>query len=250
MDIELINLTRKAGELALKEQVGMTVSVKEDESIVTTGDLAVSQFLETELKSLYPDFEIFSEENCKVKPVGNKVIIIDPIDGTQSYSRRQDTWTILIGFLEDCIPVKGIVYQPTTQKMWIGETGQGSFSVAPDNSLVRLSAVGSGDLKAWTSPTLDSEDKFLDKLNIIEREMSYSASIKIMHLSAGNGDIYPNFRKKCSLWDLVAPLVILKEAGGELVFENYSELPINFDNPHINSNFYAVGVRLKSQKYF
>jgi 3'-phosphoadenosine 5'-phosphosulfate (PAPS) 3'-phosphatase len=134
--------------------------------------------------------------------------------------------------------------------MWIGEQGQGSYEVLPDGSLSKLSAVGSGPLKAWTSPTLASEDQFLDKLKIIDRAMSYSASLKIMHLAGGHGDLYPNFRKKCSLWDLVAPLVILQEAGGDLVFEQYPSLPVNFVNPHINSKFYAVGPRMAGKNYF
>lgn len=251
MDQKLIDLVRQAGQLALSEQKTMVVSIKKDQSIVTTGDIAVSKFLEIELKKLYPEYEVFSEENCDVQPVGEKVIVIDPIDGTQSYSRNEDTWTILIGFLDKGIPVKGLVYQPTTERLWIGEKGKGSFYVHPDNTESRLMTnFSEGKLKAWTSPTLDSEDKFLDKLNITDREMSYSASLKIMHLSEADGDIYPNFRCKCSLWDLVAPLVILDEAGGELVFEKYDSLPINFINPHINSKFYAVGQKIKHINYF
>lgn len=252
MDQKLIDLVKLAGQLALNEQKTMVVSTKADTSIVTTGDIAVSKFLEVELKKLYPDYEIFSEENSGVKPVGQKIIVIDPIDGTQSYSRNQDTWTILIGFLDNNVPVKGIVYQPTTERLWIGEKGQGSFYVHPDGLTTRLIANNNQplNLKAWTSPTLDSEDKFLDKLNISNRETSFSASLKIMYLSQGDGDIYPNFRCKCSLWDLVAPLVILQEAGGDLVFEKHSTLPINFINPHINSKFYAVGQKMKIANYF
>ena len=94
---KLINLIRKAGKIALESQKEMTVANKADTSIVTNGDLAVSKFLERELKKLYPDHDVFSEENCSNIPKSSKVIIIDPIDGTESYSRREDTWSILVG---------------------------------------------------------------------------------------------------------------------------------------------------------
>lgn len=249
MDPKLLAIIYQAGDLALQAQSSLHIKTKPDKSIVTEGDLLVSQFLEKQLAQLFPEFEIFSEENATNKPQGTKIIVIDPIDGTQSYSRQQDTWGILIGFIEDGVFTRGYVYQPTTQQLFYGHKGQGSFLLW-QNQTTQLNAHRSGELVAWSSPIKESEVAFLNKLKITHRQTLYSASLKIMKLAQGAGDIYPNFRKKCSLWDLVAPLVILQEAGGNLIFENYPSLPINFDNPHINSRFYAVGPRLLTHNFF
>lgn len=247
MDKQLIELVKKAGIIALEEQKNMSVSKKPDTSIVTNGDLKVSAFLEQELVKLYPDFEVFSEENSKQVPKSNKVIVIDPIDGTQSYSRRQNTWSILIGFMENGVPTKGIVYQVPTGKLYYGAKGEGSY-LLENGTTKKLSAIRTGPLKSFASPSRAGEGEFLQSLQITETEYMYSASLKIMEIALGNSDIYPNFQKKCSLWDLVAPDIILSEAGGKMVYE--SDPGVNFNNPHINTKFCAIGPRLFNKKLF
>jgi len=88
-------VSRSAGDWRTKK---MNHGNKKDGTIVTNGDIAVSKFLECELGKLFPDYEVFSEESCDVLPQGSKVIVIDPIDGTKSYHRHEDTWCILVGF--------------------------------------------------------------------------------------------------------------------------------------------------------
>lgn len=234
-------MIEKAGELAISEQQKLSLATKEDTSIVTNGDLAVSAFLEKELVKMFPEYEVFSEENSKNKPKGNKVIIIDPIDGTQSYSRKEDTWAILIGFLDGAVAVKGVVYQPTKKVFFYAEKDKGAYRIQGDQ-VTKLNSDRSGDLVAWVSPMKANEKKFLDKHNITKTETMYSASLKIVELAQGHGDIYPNFRKKCSLWDLVAPQLILEESGGKIVYEQNQG--INFENPHLNTKIVALAKRL------
>jgi myo-inositol-1(or 4)-monophosphatase len=239
---KLIDLIIQAGVLALKEQKKLIVSNKVDTSIVTNGDLAVSKLLEVELKKLYPDHDIFSEENSKNLPKSDKVIIIDPIDGTESYSRSQDSWSILVGFLDKMVPVGGIVYQPTNGRLYTGFKGQGSF-LTHQGVTTRLNAQGEAELKAVLSPKNYDEDFFLNQLKIRKRTELYSAALKIMEVAKGAADVYPNFRGKCSLWDLVAPVVILEEAGGQIIYEK--NMDASFEKPEIAMRFCAIGKRIK-----
>jgi 3'-phosphoadenosine 5'-phosphosulfate (PAPS) 3'-phosphatase len=238
---KLISIIKQAGKIAIQEQKKLTVNKKADTSIVTNGDLAVSLFLENELKKLYPDHDIFSEENSKNIPKSKKVIIIDPIDGTESYSRKQNSWSILIGFLENMVSVGGVIYQPSTDTLYYGFKNKGSF-IVQNNKKTRLNAQGQGPLKGIISPDKFNESEFLDKLNITEKIPMYSAALKIMEVSKGIADVYPSFRCKCSLWDLVAPVVILEEAGGTIIYER--QVVASFENPLIDTKFCVFGKRI------
>lgn len=233
---KLIELIKKAGQIALDEQKHMTVQTKNDGSIVTNGDLKVSQFLEQELSLLYPDHSIYSEENYSV-PKKSKVIVIDPIDGTESYFRKENTWSILIGFIENGTMVKGIVYQPSLDLLYFGELNKGSF-VLKNNLINKLESKTSGKILGIVSHKTYGEEEFFKNNNITPVEPMFSAALKIMKVAEGLVDAYPNFRKQCSLWDLVAPMVILKEAGGNILFEQ--EFKINYTNPLIPIKFVAV----------
>lgn len=236
----LINILIKAGEIALLEQSKMEVKVKSDKSIVTNGDILVSDFFEKELKKEFPDFEVFSEENAGQKPKGSKIIVIDPIDGTQSYSRKQDTWSMLVGFIEDGVITKGYVYQPTRGRLFYAHKGEGAF-LLENGKTTKLTGRSSGKLVAHSSPTRAGEGDFLTKNGVEEIIFMYSASLKIMEIAMGNSDVYPNFQKKCSWWDLIAPTIILEEAGGKIIYED--KVAVSFENPHVNTRLLALGLR-------
>lgn len=236
---KLFEILKQAGQIALDEQKSLKIQKKPDTSIVTNGDLAVSQFLEQELLKLYPDYSIYSEENYST-PTTKKVIVIDPIDGTESYARKEDTWTILIGFIDDGIMTQGVIYQPTQDLLYYGSLGQGSF-VIKNGIESRLDANRTGKFKGMSSHKMYGEDVFFKNNQIKDISHMYSAALKIMKVAEGEIDAYPNFRKKCSLWDLVAPMVILNEAGGTTVFEK--EFKIDYVTPAVPLKFFSVGKR-------
>jgi 3'(2'), 5'-bisphosphate nucleotidase len=243
MNQQLLDIIKCASKIALDEQMKMSISIKSDHSIVTNGDLAVSKYLETELKKLYPDHDIFSEENTGNIPNSKKVIIIDPIDGTESYSRKEDTWSILIGFLDDLKPVGGVVYQPSNDTLFYGFKGQGAFKQTSEGT-IQLEACGYGELKGIQSLKNYGELDFFKKQGIVEIDQMFSAALKIMKVAEGATDLYLNFRKKCSLWDLVAPVAILTEAGGSILY--HDPITPSFIHPHIDTKFYVYGQRITS----
>lgn len=248
MKNKIFNILKQAGRISLDEQKKMTVDVKSDKSIVTNGDLAVSKFLEEELKLAFPDHDIFSEENTTNKPKSNKVIVIDPIDGTESYSRKEDSWSILVGFLYDNKIHSGFVYQVSTGLLYYGIKGQGSFKVDSDGKETKLIAKNNGEKLALSSKSDYGEREFFNKLGYTKQEYSYSAALKIMKVAEGSADVFANFRKKCSLWDLVAPVAILNEAGGDIVYQD--RVLYDFNETHINTNFVCYSKDIDSSVFF
>lgn len=234
----LFELAKKAGAIALKEQLNLTKSIKKDKSIVTNGDLAVSQFLESELHRYYPKWNILSEENATKHITSSNVIIIDPIDGTESFARKQDSWSVLIGFISNDEIVQGLVYQPTLNKLFYAEKHNGALFI--HNGLAsKMEPINlNSQLKGVMSHKDYGEEAFFKDNNITNIEKSYSAALKIMQVASSDADIYANFRQKCSIWDLIAPLAILNEVGGSFITKNQFKLNIN--NHHIDVPFICI----------
>ena len=91
---------------------------KSDGTSVTNADIAVSEFLVKKLEELYPEWSVFSEENCTELPKNKKVIAVDPIDGTESYLRNEKGWGILVGFIDNQSVVEGFVSIPNENKIY------------------------------------------------------------------------------------------------------------------------------------
>jgi 3'(2'), 5'-bisphosphate nucleotidase len=248
MDKKLLQILLEAGQIALQEQKQMTVNTKTDKSIVTNGDLAVSQFLEKELKKIYPDHDIFSEENTSIIPQSPKVIVIDPIDGTESYSRTQDSWSILVGFLYNNEIYSGVVYQPSKNLLYYATKGKGAFKIDQDGVTTKLNAINRSEPLGISSPKDYGEKAFMENLGFNKQEYSYSAALKIMQVAEGLADIYANFRHKCSLWDLIAPVAILSEAGGQIKYDK--SIAYDFNKTHIDANFCCFGQTVDPKQVF
>ena len=238
---ELKEIVREAGKIALDYQAKAKVSLKEDDSIVTTGDLATSKFLEEKLSKWAP---VLSEENYNNKLTKEKVVfVIDPIDGTQSYAKHQESWSVLVALLENGIPTIGIVFQPSTDKLYFSKKGEGSF--LEHNGETKRLKVNDETKIAIISPNElenDAYKKVLENHNIESHNYYYGAGMKMVRIAEGDSDFYYSCSKKCSVWDLLAPLVILEEAGGFLNLpDNYR---LGLDTPAVSVNFIAANKKI------
>ena len=112
---ELCTCILQCGRKARENQKLIHRSFKEDGSILTETDLAVSNALIPELKKLYPDSNIVTEE-IDLHEFNNSAkytFILDPIDGTDAYSQGFPSWCIALGILDsNRIPCGGVIFAP------------------------------------------------------------------------------------------------------------------------------------------
>lgn len=230
---DILQILKKAGIIALEEQTVIQYWKKPDNSIVSNGDLKVNQFLTTKLSHLFPEYQIISEEADLTHESSEYKIILDPIDGTDSYLKKQDTWAILIGFINHNKIIAGYVYQPS----------QNNLYYTYENKAYYHDGVKETELKECFQPKNNAvityndyeAEEYLKKLNIKEIKYMYSAALKIIEVAKNNADIYVNCRRKCSVWDLVAPIAILEKSGGH--FESDNPLILNSENTSFPYNF-------------
>ena len=108
----ILNITRKAGEIALSH-FGRTIGrLKADNSWVTQADLDVESYLRKELDSARPNDAVLGEEGDDPPPTSPVVWAIDPIDGTRAFNHGLPVWGVSIGLFENGEPTMGAFFLP------------------------------------------------------------------------------------------------------------------------------------------
>ena len=233
----LKKLTIEAGQIALRiKDSGIITSYKEDNSPVTNADVEISQFIYDGLQLIAPSIMVICEERPKQQPKSNSFWLIDPIDGTKSYIKEEDTYTINIALIENNSPVLGFIYQPALSKLYYTDSNYCLHIEQKGQKLQihdrypspadYIAVVGSRYLDKSTSTFLQTHG--------ISNVISLSSSIKLCLIAEGHADIYPKFEQTME-WDIAAGHALIKAAGGNITDLNGNSLiygKYNFENPH------------------
>jgi len=125
---QLIDPMRRAGAIAVEQQNSLTYDqrmIKDDGTVVTRADHLVEEYLAGTIRNLYPDTNIISEETvrdyCRSRDF---TFTIDPVDGTDSFSRGMPGWCISVGLLDESLtPVGGLVIAPRLGLFYFADVG-------------------------------------------------------------------------------------------------------------------------------
>ena len=155
-------------------------------------------------------------------------------DGTQDFVNRTDEFSILVGLVENHIPVMGLVYLPIKKILYLAEKDMGAFCYDLEKwekiSVREIKGLDGCIALASRHHLSDREKKILDHLGIRNIEKIGSA-LKVMEISAGRADIYMSAtRNKLSQWDTCGPNCIISEAGGKMTDIYGHELVYNTES--------------------
>lgn len=133
-ELELaMKVARGAGEIiqSIYELDDLGIEIKSDESPVTLADKKANDYILKELKEHYPGYAILSEESedDKSRLSAEYIWIIDPLDGTKEFIKRNDEFTINIALVKEGRPVVGVIYAPAIDEMYYATKDGGSFFV-------------------------------------------------------------------------------------------------------------------------
>lgn len=250
----------KAGEKIreIYESSRFEVSYKKDSSPLTTADLEANQIIQRYLEQT--DFPILSEENKQI-PYGdrkrwNTFWLVDPLDGTKEFIKRNDEFTVNIALISDQVPVFGVIYAPILNKLYFGAEGIGSFSIDVEKDCVidaqlltkstRLPYIQKDNpklLKVVASRSHLSEEtkEYVESLKSEEIKIKFvskGSSLKLCLIAEGSADIYPRLGPTME-WDVAAGHAIIKYSEKNLIdFHTKEELKYNKENL-LNSWFIA-----------
>jgi 3'(2'), 5'-bisphosphate nucleotidase len=203
-----------------------TVSEKQDGSPLTEADQASHQLIVTRLTELCPGVPILSEESTAIdldeRVNWNNFWLVDPLDGTKEFVKRNGEFTVNIAYIEGNRPLMGIVYVPVKGISYFACQGVGAFKLAPGGKREKIQARsyngGKATVAASRSHAGDKLAVFLQRLTEREGEpeiVSMGSSLKLCLVAEGEADVYPRLGPT-SEWDTAAAQCIVEVAGGRV----------------------------------
>lgn len=207
---------------------GVKVREKADASPVTAADEEAERFILKRLATLAPDVPVIAEESVaagRIPKIGRRFFLVDPLDGTKEFIKRNGEFTVNIAEIIDGKPVRGVVYAPAIHQLYFGEISTGAFRIsappggAPDfteAAPIKTRPVPRDGLVMTISRThADKKSEEYMQAFHVKQTVVAGSSLKFCLIAAGEADIYPRFGNTCE-WDTAAGHAVLAAAGGTM----------------------------------
>ncbi len=168
---------------------------------------------------------LLAEENTATAAItpksGTRLWIVDPIDGTRGFARKNGEFSVMIAFVEGGNVVVGVVTEPAKNRRTYASLGNGCWIQDGTSSAVRCRVTTTASLAEATVTQSHTKPgapvgKVLQALapkRVIE---TYSAGVKLAQVARGEAEIYLNTYDACHDWDIAAGQVLVDEAGGKV----------------------------------
>ncbi|MDA0679872.1 MAG: 3'(2'),5'-bisphosphate nucleotidase CysQ [Proteobacteria bacterium] len=244
----VVAIARQAGDAILEVYAtDFDVQAKDDESPLTLADMASNRVIVTGLRALTPDLPIISEESGLPEFAERKkwarYWLIDPLDGTKEFVKRNGEFTVNIALIDNHRPVFGVVHVPVTNRTFTGCEGAGSAvrigDEAPENIQVSNRSASPVRVVGSRSHRGDSLDALLESIGEVEM-LPMGSSLKFCVVAEGNADIYPRLGPT-SEWDTAAAQAVVEQAGGAVLQLDGRPLDYNTKADILNPHFLVTG---------
>ncbi len=217
-----IEAARAAGAiLQERARLGFRIEHKNAVNLVTDADTQAEQAIIERIREAHPEHQILAEEQgIVVQNDSSYKWVIDPLDGTTNFAHGFPAYCVSIGVEYQGSCILGVVFDPTRQELFVGETGGGAFlndqriRVSQTASLnAALVVTGFGyDIRETSNNNLDYFARFALRAQGIRR--MGAAALDLCYVASGRLDGY--WELKLHPWDTAAGVVIVEEAGGQV----------------------------------
>ncbi len=201
-----------AADLALAYfESGVSATLKADATPVTEADLAVERLIRETLSAARPGDALLGEELGQVGE-SDRVWIIDPIDGTSYFSRRDPNWRVHIALEVAGSTEIAVVAAPALRRCWWATRGGGSFESSwPRNEVEskRLEVSTTSMLAESRIDALDDESRARLPPSAARPPASPLALVELVR-----GEIDAFLAECCHIWDHAPWILLVEEAGG------------------------------------
>jgi 3'(2'), 5'-bisphosphate nucleotidase len=247
----VITISRNAGEAILEiYSSDFDYEIKEDLSPLTEADKISHKIICQMLKSLTPNLPILSEEDSNIsydiRSKWNKYWLIDPLDGTKEFIKRNGEFTVNIALIENNTPILGVIHIPTSNETYWGSNIDGSYYMNKDIVKKKISVSNNNASKirilaskSHPSKNLDLFLRMMGDYKIINK----GSSLKFCLIANGKADFYPRLGPT-SEWDIAAGDAIVRYAGGYI--SDLDNHPIKYNTKESFLNPYFIVSRNKS----
>ncbi|MDG3041467.1 3'(2'),5'-bisphosphate nucleotidase CysQ [Roseicyclus marinus] len=242
--------------LQIYEADDFAVKAKSDDSPVTEADEAADALISARLRAAFPDLALVTEEQAgSHAQTADSFLIVDPLDGTKEFIQRRGDFTVNIAWVENGVPLRGVVYAPAKGRLFytdadgtsVEETGPFDPETSGPVTPIRVGSPDNAALMVVASKSHRdaATDAYIGQYDVADLK-SAGSSLKFCLVATGEADLYPRLGRTME-WDTAAGDAVLRGAGGRMVrFEDHQ--PFIYGKPGFANGFfiaYAPGVELK-----
>lgn len=221
---DLVETVRRAGRAVMDiYDSDFAVQQKDDRSPVTAADQAGEDIIVADLKRLTPDIPVVAEEAAAagdIPEIGDGPFwLVDPLDGTKEFIKRNGEFTVNIGLVVDRQPVLGLVLAPALGTLYVGWTAGDARAAwrqteAGREAIAVRTPGADGVIVLASRSHANSEElqAFLKDVTVASMTNAGS-SLKFCRIAEGAADLYPRLGPTCE-WDTAAAHAVLRGAGG------------------------------------
>lgn len=250
---ELLDLAIKAslaaGKAILKiYSTEFDVEYKKDNSPLTAADRSSHQ----EITNLLSETTIplLSEEGLSidyaVRKNWNRFWLVDPLDGTKEFVKRNGDFTVNIALIENNLPELGVIYVPVTDELFFGYNENGAYKVEKassfnqidelKNSAIQLPLQNSFPVAVASRSHLNEETaNFINEIKKTKPDikiLSRGSSLKICMVAENKEAVYPRFAPTYE-WDTAAGHAILRAAGGKIFKAQQPDVELTYNKENL-----------------
>lgn len=245
-----LEAAKKAGQQVMQfyHSGDFTAETKDDDSPVTSADIAANDIIMAHLAEFTPDIPVISEEvgatKLAVRNQWSRYWLLDPIDGTGEFILKSGDFAINIALVENGWPSIGVIHAPDHQVTYYAQSKLGAFKEA--NGTVEQIFVSPFDgirpVKVAVSrrQKLQVMGQYLDDTYEYEYVPLGSCSLKNCLIAEGLADCYLRIGPTGE-WDTGASHCILEQAGGSIIDSEFQPLTYNERETLMNPDFMSLG---------
>ena len=238
------------------------IEMKKDDSPLTLADKTSNFIIVDGVKDL--GIPVLSEESpeisWEIRKDWERYWLIDPLDGTKEFIKRNDEFTVNIALMEKNVPILGVVYLPVLKRLYFALKGHGAYKLeqVEQSDLneefqqilkksIRLPDHRKGErirVVASRSHLSPETEKFIRELEKRENKVDLvpaGSSLKLCLIAEGKADVYPRMGPTME-WDIAAGHIIIIESGGYVL--KLDDTPLNYNKPELLNPWFIAKSKL------
>ena len=218
---QICQLAREAGDAIMQvynDAAPLDVSHKSDDSPVTTADIAAHQVIVNGLAQLSPAIPVLSEEDppaWEVRQHWQRYWLVDPLDGTKEFIKRNGEFTVNIALIDAGKPVLGVVYAPALGVMYSAAEGKAWKEEGGHREQIHARDARPPLVVVSRSHGDDDEMKQYLKQLGEHQTVATGSSLKFCLVAEGKAQLYPRFGPT-NIWDTGAGHAVAMAAGAHV----------------------------------
>lgn len=236
---------RKAANMALRffGKVKGTTKPDDNNQVLTETDIAIGQQLVAAVQATYPDYNVIDEEAGAIDKKSRYTWVIDPIEATSNFASGLPDYGIMIGLLENSVPIAGGIIIPAFDRLYLAEKGKGAtcngqpIHVTSENQLSQVLVSFGMDSHANDPGRTRAECQLLADVILVSRNFRNSGCEAVDPMRVAEGSYGARINMASKIWDNVAPQIICEEAGA--IWTAHNGLALDYTDPltKIEQNF-------------